>query len=308
VLASALGGCQSAVERDLMTAAQRGRRDVAMEALLQGARVDTQDAQGTSPLMLAAAGGHDDLVRFLLQRGAKVDLRRHDGVTALLLAVTHQRESVVRTLLEAGASVQTTGPRFGLRDMTPLHTWVLSGGQGAIGRMLLEAGADPRSQAQDDLTPVDLAVIGGRGEALGVLLAYAEPARRDALTRRALIEAVRRGQARVVEALLRTGADAETATPRGRPVLNLAIASGHGRIVELLLEAGASVSRADPGGLTPLHWAVRHDRVEIARLLLQRGASPEAQGGAGLSPLAEARDRGSARMVSLLVEAGEPAN
>jgi ankyrin repeat protein len=292
------------MERDLMTAAKRGRRDVAMEALLQGARVNTQDAQGTSPLMLAAAGGHDDLVGFLLERGARVDLRRHDGVTALLLAVTHQRASVVQALIEAGASVQTPGLRFGLRDMTPLHTWVLTSGPGQIGRMLLEAGADPRSKAQGDLTPVDLAVIGGRGEALGVLLAYAEPAQREVLTRRALTEAIRRGQARVVEALLRTGADPETVTAQGQPIVNLAAGLGHARIVELLLDAGASVSTSGPRGLTPLHWAVRRDRVEIAKLLLDRGASPDRQGAAGLSPLAEARDRGSARMVSVLSEGG----
>ena len=289
-----------------MTAAQRGRRDVAMDALLQGARVDTQDEQGTSPLMLAAAGGHYDLVRFLLERGAKVDLRRNDGVTALLLAVTHQRAAVVEALLEGGASVQISGPRLGLRGMTPLHTWVLTSGPARIGRALLEAGADPRSEAQGDLTPVDLAVIGGQGETLGVLLAYASSQQRDGLTRRALIEAVRRGQVRVVEALLRTGADPETVTGRGQPLLNLAAALGHGSIVELFLASGASVSAAGPEGLTPLHWAVRRDRVRIARLLIARGAVPGRAGAADLSPLAEARGRGSARMVSVLTGADSP--
>lgn len=298
--ATFLTGCPSSSDRDLQAAAGKGRLDVAVEAMYQGAGADARDPKGLTPLMLAARNGHRDLVKFLLDQGASIDLRAPDGSTALTLAVARDRADVVETLLEAGARVDIRSRRYGLRDLTPLHVWVLAAGREAVGKSLVLSGADLQAPAQDSLTPVDLAVTAGRSEALGLLLAFARPDQRADLQRRALLMALEKNRLNVLKALLRTGAPADTRNQRGSPILIQAIRQGNPEAVAALLEAGASVLQGDPQGQSPLHWAVIGRKEELTLMLLSAGASPGARNGEGRTPLDLARRSGWTRGEEIL--------
>lgn len=87
-----------------------------------------------------------------------------------------------------------------------------------------------------------------------------------------LIDAVRSGDARVVDALLRAGADPDAADEHGTSVLCLAVDAFDLPMAETLLGACARPDRADGLGRTPLHRAIELGSYDITNLLTNRGA------------------------------------
>ena len=81
------------------------------------------------------------------------------------------------------------------------------------------------------------------------------------------------GNAVLVEALLKAGADANTAMPQGETVLMTAARAGNPGAVQALLARGADVNAKEDGlGETALMWAAAENRAEAARLLIAHGA------------------------------------
>ncbi|XP_046373923.2 serine/threonine-protein phosphatase 6 regulatory ankyrin repeat subunit C-like isoform X1 [Haliotis rufescens] len=68
--------------------------------------VDSEDAEGRTPLMWSVYWGHVDIVAYLLSRGACVDYVMKDiGVTSLFIAAYLGYTKIARQLLDAGADV-----------------------------------------------------------------------------------------------------------------------------------------------------------------------------------------------------------
>ncbi|MBN8248144.1 MAG: ankyrin repeat domain-containing protein, partial [Verrucomicrobia bacterium] len=91
--------------------------------------------------------------------------------------------------------------------------------------------------------------------------------------------AARLDQARVVEYLLKAGADINALGGKGVTALYRAAEAGHKRMVELLLQAGADVNAAGVPKLTPLLIAVARERAQVVQTLLDAGASSGIQSG-----------------------------
>ncbi|EDQ87463.1 uncharacterized protein MONBRDRAFT_27345 [Monosiga brevicollis MX1] len=119
-----------------------------------------------------------------------------------------------------------------------------------------------------------------------------------------LHEACFMGHVKVVEMLLKHGADAEAKTsvhlyhmmmmmmlmlmmlylPDGDTSLHRACYKGHVKVAEMLLKHGADTAAKNNGGHTPLHYCVYgHDKV--AEMLLKHGADTEAKNNDGQTPL-----------------------
>jgi hypothetical protein len=190
---------------------------------------------------------------------------------------------VVKILLDAGAEVDATADMYdhdtalGLvaTSVHPLRTGV----QEALMETLLAAGAaiDPPG-----VGIVRACLANGRGQAAEFL------ARRGA--RLDLESAAGVGRLDVVRTYFNgDGALKGTAT-RGQMQsgLNWACEYGHTRVVEFLLKNGADPSVADDFGQTPLHWAVIGGQLEIAKILLKRKAPLEAKNVYGGTVLGQA--------------------
>src|SRR5207244_646675 len=82
------------------------------------------------------------------------------------------------------------------------------------------------------------------------------------------------GNAVIVEALLKAGADAKASLPQGETVLMTAARSGNPDVVKALLARGADVhATEDQLGENALMWAAAENRGEAARVLIAHGAA-----------------------------------
>lgn len=180
---------------------------------------------------------------------------------------------VLKVLLEAGAEVDATAGMYG-RDTalglvaTSIHP-LRAGVQEALMEALLAEGAavDPASGGGI----VKTCLANGRGQAAEFL------ARRGA--RLELESAAGVGRLDVVRTYFnRDGTLTANVTRRQMQAgLNWASEYGHARVVEFLLRNGADPSAPDDHGQTPLHWGAVGAQLETVRILLKRRAPLEAR-------------------------------
>ena len=89
-----------------------------------------------------------------------------------------------------------------------------------------------------------------------------------------MFEAVRKGDAAAVTALLDKGADVNAKFRYGQTALFKAAERGHVDVVKVLLDRGADVKVKDTFyGATATSWALDHSHVDVVKLLLDKDAS-----------------------------------
>jgi hypothetical protein len=89
-----------------------------------------------------------------------------------------------------------------------------------------------------------------------------------------LHSACEKGNAEIVELLLKAGADTFKESREGLTPLHLAAANGNVRVVEILIKAKANLNPVDNQRFTPLHFACQNGHVDVVKLLLNNGANP----------------------------------
>ena len=120
-----------------------------------------------------------------------------------------------------------------------------------------------------------------------------------------LLLAVRNGDPLETEALLRAGADVDSADEEGTSALMHAVIESDARMVELLIEGGADVNASNRLGSTALMYAATD--LEKTRLLLSAGANANASS-SDVTPMAvAAKAYGSTPILKLLAAAGAEA-
>jgi hypothetical protein len=113
-----------------------------------------------------------------------------------------------------------------------------------------------------------------------------------------LLEAVRKGDAVRVKALLAQGVDVNAKSPYGATGLFFAADRGNVEIVKILLDHGANVNVKDTFyGATALSWATEKDRWDVIKLLLGKGATAGAD-----DVLTAAVEKGNAEIVKAVLE------
>jgi len=132
---------------------------------------------------------------------------------------------------------------------------------------------------------------------------------RNRYGRTLLHDASAQGNLRMVELLLRLGADPNVGLPGGRTplycVANECQVPGGGYIVRALVRAGAQVNV--PSGAkrcTALHLAARRGNTEVAQALLDCGADMNAQDATGDTPLQRAKNCRKPDVALLLASRG----
>ncbi len=122
-------------------------------------------------------------------------------------------------------------------------------------------------------------------------------------------DAAERGDLEAVRALLRQGADVNTAQSDGMTALHWAANTNDVEIAKALLYAGATVRATTRlGGYTPLHLASRSGHTEVARLVLEAGADPDAFTTTGVTAMHFAADADAGGVVEALAAHGGNVN
>ncbi|MET0582711.1 MAG: ankyrin repeat domain-containing protein [Pseudoxanthomonas sp.] len=230
----------------LLRAAGGGHR--ATVDLLIGHGADPQHAAntGATPLSAAVSMRQADIVNDLLAAGAQIEHRLPGGVTVLMLASALGLPDIAARLLTAGANVHASDAQ----GLTPLHCAALFGFIArdkprlvALFDTLLLAGAEPEQIAAGAVTPL-LLLLGAR----------AEPG--TACDEEIVLAALER--------LLDEDVSLDVQDPRGFGPLHLAALHGLLRVVQRLLRTGADPDLRDSLNRTPREIAVMRGFVDVA--------------------------------------------
>ena len=211
-----------------------------MQLLLdRGAKADTQNRYGATPLGEAVKSAHVPLTEALLDAGANANAANGDGETVLMLAARTGSVATTKLLLEHGADVNA---RELWREQTALM-WAADGAFAELTQLLLDHGADVRARAAANDWGAQIT---------------SEPRAQYRPTggMTALLYAARSGCAGCVRAILAAGEDIDRPTPDGVTALMIAIDNYEFDTAKALLDAGANPHYADWWGRTALYLAV----------------------------------------------------
>ena len=151
---------------------------------------------------------------------------------------------VLLVICAAGAAAQNPLLASGRPGVTPLMMAAFSGSDQVP--ILLKAGARADDAAEDGMTALLFAAIGGRPETVAVLL--------------------------------EAGASVKTRNRNGMSALLLAAEyNPDARVAALLLKHGASLTDRDEHGRTALMAAAARNNADVVEILLAAGADPRAE-------------------------------
>ena len=153
------------INGQFVIAARAGRVDRASAFLAEGAKVNSRDRNGDSPLNMAAAKGNAALVDVLLDANADVNLANIAGVTPLMGAVFSGNAEIVRKLLAAGAKIDPL-------DRVKKNAATYAAGKGCTDCLvaLIEAGTAVNARLENELTLLMWAAAYGNESSVRLLL------------------------------------------------------------------------------------------------------------------------------------------
>jgi ankyrin repeat protein len=257
--------------------------------------------------VFAAMRGAIPLIRALASREQDAVARaRHERSGAGLAALVIEHcpgvagGAALRAVLELGACDRAPAPN----GLAPVHCAAAAGHVHALRVLFDEAASRARAGAEE-------ADDAARGAARAAVSALANT--RTPLGHTPLMFAATADDADALVLLIELGADVDAVTPLsadagGECALHSAAASGNVRAILALLDAGADPNRQLRNKRTPLLLAVEAEAYDAVHALLTRSHRHPVDlaltTDAGKSAVYVAADRGLARVVKLLLDAG----
>ena len=155
------------INGQFVIAARAGRVERVTALLAEGAKVNSRDRNGDSPLNMAAAKGNAALVEVLLKADADVNLANLAGVTPLMGAAFNSSADVVRQLVAAGAKSEPLD-----RVKKNAATYAAANGCTDCLAELIRAGTQVNAQLENNLTLLMWAAAYGRESTVRLLLTH----------------------------------------------------------------------------------------------------------------------------------------
>ena len=291
----------------IMTALQiavSGSDPALIQILLDAGAHVNEKRYGDSPLQMAAALGNAKVVGILVEHSADINAAAVDegGMTALQAAVKADDFRLVQTLLRSGSEINAAASHSGGR--TALQA-AAENGNIVLAKFLIEAGADVNAEAspKSGRTCLQAAAEHEHVEMVQMLLKQGADVNGSAATLS--------GGMTALQAALWPFEDYEDEEEKAEEEESDNWRKKHSRdaIVQALFIAGADISTpsSPQGGKTTLVAAVKAVRSDLVQWCLLAGADPNVLAG-GTTALGAAVDRGSDRLVTLLIEEGANVN
>ncbi|AFM13344.1 ankyrin repeat domain-containing protein [Turneriella parva] len=309
----------------LMLAVQLGKKPV-FEALLKaGADLNRNDAEGLSPLAKSVQLRRIDYLNSLIAAGANVNATPN---APLGLSYDTNQIKAFEALAKAGANLNATHEKSGL----PLLIEMIRKERNVFAKFAIENGVNLNIADAEGNGPLIMVVKQTVPDLLPVLLSRGLSVEsRDAsgktllqITHQNIMARLTPARAKLFRALLDAGANPNTLSASGRPLLFDQSESGRYTQVNDLLEKGADFNVRDKtgnlvihttaqrnqlgtmklvaakftdinitgdSGNTAAHFAARSGGTGILKLLKDRGANLELKNNAGDTPLSVAIGR-----------------
>ncbi|XP_056388932.1 CARD- and ANK-domain containing inflammasome adapter protein-like [Hyla sarda] len=203
----------------------------ALESILKGSDVNAVNSAGETLLHVAASHGHVPIVEFLLSKGAKVDMKDKKGRTPLHRAAENGHLEAVRVLLRAGANMYALDKD----SQSPLHLAAQNNHHHLVKLFLQEEGKRYKNRSN---------------------FLHLEASKNNS---------------RLVEILLKNGADADSVDDKKKTALYHAVSGGHEATVKVLLEAGATIDSS----IIDLAFGTNNEHIFGLLLQYSKGLSPD---------------------------------
>ncbi|KAL8754709.1 MAG: hypothetical protein Q9199_004157 [Rusavskia elegans] len=263
-------------------AAMYGQAQIAMILLNHDACVNDHHHGERRPLHEAAEAGYETMTALLLENGARPYLRDSRGLEPLHLACQHGSMKVASLLLEAGAEVNPADKNL----YRPMHHLAQECDNPYLATMLIDVGCDINATTSQGYTALQLACLSGNINVLAVLLQHGASMACLRWSASPLNLAIRDGHSKVLQLLLRNGAQVNDMDPVSHDTVSHLIIKGPGstrrvkKYLKLLLDHGLDINAQDAEGNTSLHLALAdHSATKtaewqliVAKTLLVNGA------------------------------------
>ncbi|MFP3089669.1 ankyrin repeat domain-containing protein [Treponema sp. TIM-1] len=236
------------------------------------AKVDVRNAAGATPFHEAVKRGNINIMRRLI--AGKTDINAQDtrGNTAMHLAVAENWHREVLNFLLANGANPNIRNEYG---DTPLHAMITLNRDAEIILRLLSGGADVSIRNNDGKTPLYLAVQENRVTYIAPLLSYnsdifAKDNEGISPFDRALLD-----QSPTLPALITPGT-VSLYDRNGDTLLHKAVRHrGDAAVVNLMLKTGAWINARNGAGDTSIHLAIRQNVKESGELFLSSPFEPD---------------------------------
>jgi ankyrin repeat protein len=317
-------------ESPLSLALQQGMRTLTW--FMDFVDIAATDKTGNTMLHVAAAvGAPADSVSYIIYKGAALNAQNSEGKTALQLAAEHNHAELAVLLADAGADPYIRDYQGNSAMDALMHSHYAT----AL-RFLKNLPARFRSDAAGN-TPLFYAVHNRRNDLVSYLSndkSQLNQINNEGKT--VLHVAAALGDARIIDILVKAGADLNATDFKGNTPLHTAVILYNRAAVRELAALGADINtinnegksafylalenndteiinmlgdKARPNvnlraydGNTPLHVAVRQQNIGTVRYLLERGADRMLTDSSGRTPLDLARSYGNNALIRLLMQ------
>lgn len=130
-----------------------GRLDLAKIMIEQGAHIECEALDGSSPLLLAIYGGFDPLIALLIEKGAQIEHSNHLGMTPLMMSAKRRYSEITLFLISKGANINAQDKQGNTPAMLATDQMAIE-----VVEILLKSGADTALKNNQNETILDIAI------------------------------------------------------------------------------------------------------------------------------------------------------
>ncbi len=256
----------------LMQAALIGSRDIAQILILRGAEINWQDSFGNTPLQIAVNSGHWELASYLEDKGGRIleGYFEHPVLSEIWTRRQHYKEALRL-------------PEKRWEGYAFLYE-VLQGNYRTV-KSLLDGGVSPDTADTEGVSALMMAASLPDHYLSDLLLNRgADYKRRDSMGLDCLWYASFEGRADLVERLIESGVSLQGNFLENSPLF-AAFAGGRHKVMETLLKAGADPRQSGRLGACLVHYAAFTGDMRTLRILDEHGADPDSSDGDGKKAL-----------------------